>query len=238
MERFEFKDDQGRLISYAALLGSPTGGVVFVDDKLVGTVTPHQAQDFYSCRGYATATSRHWTQDGSAWVSALLLTAKPADTLTLTFAPTSSAHSIRSVVNNPLIGQVKSLIDISTNPFNIVKTISNARDNHREKERNTELLKALTSLAPGDSEMKLSETLVPGNVTFLPGGLVMGYPKYSIEFIISQGRIALMHQPAFHQLATEHAELFYVPGADWTKCTPADWQHLTASSEDAPTVSK
>jgi hypothetical protein len=223
LERFELLDDAGRRVAYAGLTDGAVGGVVFVENRLVGTLTRAQAQAFYSCRGNATAVRGHWATEASAWAHSLVVAAAPASKVTLEFSGKSTAQSIKSVIDNPLVGQVRALANIGTNPLSIIKTLNKARQDYKTFENDQEMLVALGSLSPGDAESTLAAALRPEDVSFNGPGVVMAYPKYSIEFYVRDAKVQLIQQPSFHQLSHDRTALFYRPGANWLACTPAGW---------------
>jgi len=217
-------DEQGRVISYVALTETDVGGLVFIDQKLAGTVSRHDAQAFYSCRGYATATQRHWATEASAWSASLLASAQPAASdIVLKFTGKASFQSIREAIDNPAVGQVRSLLDVG-NPFGILRTLNQAREDSRERGRKAQVLRALSAITPGADESGVAAIVKPDDVSFVSGGLVMAYPLYSLEFFVAEGRVRVAQQPSFHQLARDHAAFFYVPGTQWTRCTPQGWK--------------
>ncbi|SCK06552.1 hypothetical protein [Vogesella sp. LIG4] len=223
LERFVMKDAKGRNVAYVALTEGDTGGVVFVDGKLAGVLDRRQTQAFYSCRGFATANQQYWGKLADQWAGSLLQQMKPASSVQLAFSGKSAVQSIKSIVDNPLIGQVKSLLDMGTNPLNIVKTLNKSRADLKEKVRNDELIAALAKLEPGDDEGKLAAILLPQDVNFLGDDVIMAYPKYSVDYLVQHGKITLQQQPSFLQLSRGQAALFYRPGVEWSKCTPGDW---------------
>lgn len=226
MERFVLKDEKGRKVAYAGLTEGDVGAVIFLDDRLVGTLSRAQAQAFYSCRGFATANQRYWGKDAPEWADSLLKQMKPVENVELVFSGKSSVQSIRSIVDNQLVGQIKSLIDMGTNPLNIVKALNRIRSDIKDKQREDELIAALGKLEPGDAEEKLAEILRPQDVNFLGDDLVMAYPKYSVDFLVQQGRISMLQQPSFLQLSRAQPALFYRAGVQWSRCTPAEWFSL------------
>ena len=224
LERFELQDGDGHLISYAGLTEGEPGGLVFVDQKLVGTVSRADTMAFYSCRGYVSAVHKYWGNDAPAWGASLVRAATPATDVHLTFSGKSTSQSIKSIVENPLVGQVKALVDIGTDPLKIVKTLQDARDNYKNHEHDQAVIKSLRTINVGDSEAKLAKVQKPEDVYFLEQGFVLAYPKYTVEFFVSDASIQMIQQPAFHQLAHDQASLFYAPGASWSKCTPVTWR--------------
>jgi hypothetical protein len=224
MERFEVLDQRGRIISYVAFTDTAFGGLVFVDQKLVGTVSKQDARAFYSCRGYSTAAQSHWAKDASAWTDSLLAGVTPATSVQLDFSGLSSMQSIKGVVGNPLVNQVKSLFDMGSNPFNILKTLYSTRDDMKERDAFKKTLEALSALSPGADESHVAAIIRPEDVSFVTDGLVMAYPKFSVEFYLSGGIVKVIQQPSFYQLSRTQAALFYAPNAQWALCTPKTWR--------------
>ncbi len=224
LERFEMVDAKGRTVSYVGLTDTDTGGLVFVDKKLAGTVSHHDAHAFYSCRGYATATQHHWAMDAGAWADSLLAGTTPAKEVVLKFTGKSTYQSIKAVVDNPMVGQVKSLVDMGTNPLNIIKTLNQARENAKDREQREQILQALAKVSPGASETELAGIVKPEDVSFVSGGVVMAYPRFSLEFYVAEGQVKLTQQPSFLQLSRQSAAIFYAPKTQWTRCTPKDWK--------------
>ncbi|MFO1381687.1 MAG: hypothetical protein U1F63_15220 [Chitinivorax sp.] len=230
LERFALQDERGRSVSYAGLTDGDIGGVLFIDDKLAGTLGRDDTQLFYSCRGFVTATQKHWARDGAAWIASLQAAIRPADSVTLSFSGKSTVQSIKSVVENPLLVQAKALAGAGANPVELVKTLYKAHGDYRDHERDKELLKALGEVRPGTAEADLAKALNPESVTFVDAeSLVMAYPRYSVEFFVSRSRVQEIQQPSFTQLAKERASLFYMQGVDWKRCTPADWRSAKSS---------
>jgi hypothetical protein len=230
LERFALQDERGRSVSYAGLTDGDIGGVLFIDDKLAGTLGRDDTQLFYSCRGFVTATQKHWARDGAAWIASLQAAIRPADSVTLSFSGKSTVQSIKSVVENPLLVQAKALAGAGANPVELVKTLYKAHGDYRDHERDKELLKALGEVRPGTAEADLAKALNPESVTFVDAeSLVMAYPRYSVEFFVTRSRVQEIQQPSFTQLAKERASLFYMQGVDWKRCTPADWRSAKSS---------
>jgi hypothetical protein len=239
MERFEALDLRGRVISYVALTDTSFGGLVFVDQKLFGTISKQDARAFYSCRGYVTAAKSHWATDASAWTDSLLAGAMPATTAQLDFSGVSSVQSIKGVVGNPVVNQVKSLVDMGTNPFNILKTLYTTRDDMKERDEFKKTQVALSAIAPGVEESRVAAIVNPEDVSFVTDGLVMAYPKFSVEFYLSGGVVRVIQQPSFYQLSRTQAALFYAPKARWSLCTPKTWREaLPATKVNAKTEVK
>lgn len=134
----------------------------------------------------------------------------------------AKGQRIRSIVENPLVDQVQSLVSMGTNPLNIVKTLGRTRKSMKVYEEDLETLRVLTGIDPGDSDSEL--TVAPVTVDFVGSNAVLGYPKFSLELFARNGRIDLLQQPSFYQLARDRTTLFYAPGVDWSKCSPEHWQ--------------
>lgn len=224
MERFEVLDLQGRIISYVAFTDTAFGGLVFVDQKLVGTISKQDARAFYSCRGYSTAAQSHWAKDASAWTASLLSSVTPATSVQLDFSGVSSVQSIKGIVGNPMINQMKSLVDMGTNPFNILKTLYTSHDDMKERDEFKKTQTALSAISPGAEESQVAAIIKPEDVSFVVDGLVMAYPKFSVEFYLSGGIVRAIQQPSFYQLSRTQAALFYAPKAQWALCTPQTWR--------------
>lgn len=224
MERFEMKDALGRNIAYVAMTDGDIGGLVFVDNKLTGTVSKQDALAFYSCRGYATATKYHWAKDASAWIESLLAVSQAATTANLQFSGKSTWRSIVEVVNNPSLSQIGSLVDIGTNPFGILRKLNTARESFAERELFEKTRLRLLNVSIGTSEDRVAEIIKPEDVSFALGGLVMAYPRFSVEYFIADGTVKAIQQPSFHFLSHKQAALFYVPNSKWELCTPSSWR--------------
>lgn len=231
LERFEALDAQGRIVSYVAFTDTNYGGLVFVNQKLVGTISKQDAHAFYSCRGYATATQNHWARDAAAWTDSLLSGATPATSVQLDFSGISAVQSIKGVVGNPVVNQVKSLVDMGTNPLNIIKTLYTTHDDWKERDEFRKTQVALSAISPGAQENQVAAIIKPEDVSFVPDGLVMAYPKYSVEYYLSGGMVRVIQQPSFYQLSRTQAALFYAPNAQWTLCTPQTWRNALTKKE-------
>lgn len=178
---------------------------------------------FYPCRGYASARQRYWGQDGGRWADSLLRLAQPATTVELAFTGTSTSRSIRAVLDNPALGQVQALAEMGTNPLKVVRALSKAAREQRQREADISTARELSKLIPGDSEQRLAEVAAPQDLAFMEQGLVLAYPKHSVDFVVSGGRIAVMQQPSFLQLARTRPAVFYAPDVVWANCTPELW---------------
>ncbi|WEF35776.1 hypothetical protein [Pseudoduganella chitinolytica] len=222
-ERFEALPSSGAVVAYVGLADGDVGGVVFQDGRLAGTLNRAQADAFYACRGYTTARWHYWAQDASLWVESLLRVAQPASTVDLVFSGTSTSRSLRAVFDNPAIGQVQALVEMGTNPLKVVRALSKAHRAQRQREADEHLGRELGKLVPGDSEKRLAEVAPPQDVAFVERGLVLAYPKHSLDFVVSEGRIQALQQPSFLQLVRAKPALFYMPDIAWSNCTPELW---------------
>lgn len=234
MERFEMLDRKGRNIAYVALTDTDYGGLLFIENKLQGTVSRRDASAFYSCRGYATATHYHWARDAQVWVDTLLAAVTPASSVTLDFSGKSTMQSIKEVVDNPLLADIKSLWGMGTNPFSIFSKLSSARSNMVEREKYEKAQQALRTLAPGDSEDKLAQMVRPEDVSFTSDGMVMAYPAFSLEFYVNGGVVKVLQQPSFLRLGRLHAAIFYIPNLRWDQCTPSRWHQVLPADWQPP----
>lgn len=234
MERFEMLDREGRRIAYVAFTDTDYGGLLFLENKFYGTVSRRDARAFYSCRGYATATHYPWARDASDWADTLMAVVKPASSVTLNFSGKTNMQSIKEVVGNPVLTDIKSLWDMGTNPLSIFRTLSSARSNMVERERYDKTLQALRALAPGDGEDKVAQIVRPEDVSFTNDGMVMAYPRYSLDFYVNGGIVKVLQQPSFHRLGQLHAAIFYIPGLRWDQCTAGNWRQALPEDWEPP----
>lgn len=234
MERFEMLDRSGREIAYVAFTDTDYGGVLFLDGKFYGTLSKRDARAFYSCRGYTTATHYHWARDALAWAEPMLAAITPVDSAMLDFSGKTSMQSIKEVVSNPVLTDMKSLWSMGTNPFSIFSTLSSARSNMVDREKYDKTLQALRTLVPGDSEEKLAKIVRPEDVSFTIDGMVMAYPRFSLDFYVSNGVVKVLQQPSFHRLSRLHAAIFYVPNLRWDQCTPGNWRQALPADWQPP----
>lgn len=225
MENFEMIDPQGRVISYVALTDTDTGGLVFVNQKLHGTLSHHDAQAFYGCRGYAlTAHQNHWAHEAADWVASLLASSKPATAVKLEFSGKSTAQSIKEVAENPILKQVKAFWGIGTNPLGIFSSLGSAKSDMDARDQFDNATTGLNLIRPGMSESRLAGVVNPEDVSFVNGGMVMAYPTHLVEYYVFDGVVQVIQQPSFSFLSRTHASLFYMPNTKWTLCTPLHWK--------------
>ena len=224
MERFDILDGQ-RAISYVAFTEAQIGGVVFINQKLYGTVSQRDAVAFYSCRGYVTAMNRHWAQDAPEWGESLLRVSTPVlAPFQLELATTSTLQSLQEMAKNPFVDQVRSLAGMGSNPLEIFKTLDALNTNAMAREKFSKTLAGLNSIKVGASEKVVADVVAPEQVVFTSRGVVMAYPSHLLEFFIGDGIVKGVQQPSFAYLARNHVNMFYVPNALWDKCSPAQWR--------------
>lgn len=236
MERFEMLDREGRRISYVAFTDTDYGGLLFLDNKIYGTLSKRDARAFYSCRGYTTATHYHWARDALDWIDSLLAAVTPAKSATLDFSGKSTMQSVKEVVSNPVLSDVRSLVAMGTNPFSILSKLSSARSNMVERENFEKTQQALSTLVPGDSEEKVAQIVRPEDVSFTIDGMVMAYPRFSLDFYVNGGVVKVLQQPSFLRLSHLHAAIFYVPNLRWDQCTPHNWRQALPADWQPPPV--
>lgn len=224
MEHFEMIDPQGRIISYVAFTDTDTGALVFVDQKLHGTLSHHDAQAFYSCRGYATAAPNYWAHEAADWVASLIAHSKPATEVKLEFSGKSTAQSIKDAAENPFFKQVKSFLGMGSSPYGIFNSLNTARSDMDMRGQFDNALKGLSLIRPGVSESRVAEVMKPEDVSFVSGGMVMAYPSYLVEYYVTDGVVKVIQQPSFSYLSRTHAALFYAPNTQWPLCTPLHWK--------------
>jgi hypothetical protein len=122
---------------------------------------------------------------------------------------------------------------MGTNPLNIIKTLYTTHDDWKEQEGFKKTQIALSAISPGAQESQVAAIINPEDVSFVPDGLVMAYPKYSVEYYLSGGVVRVIQQPSFYQLSRTQAALFYAPNAQWTLCTPKTWRDALVKKEAA-----
>jgi hypothetical protein len=223
LERFDMVEASGRRISYVALTDTEVGGLVFVDNTLLGTISKTHAHAFYSCRGYATSTGRHWAADADAWVVQLLASATPVDEVALYFSGKPVLQSISAVSGHAMVGQLRALMDTGGSPWSVVKSLGRARSRYIANEKYENVLLGLRSVLPGEPESRVAEVARPEDLAFVPGGFLMAYQRFQVEFYLTEGKVKVLQQPSFHQLSRTYAGLFYLANTRWSACTPESW---------------
>jgi hypothetical protein len=238
MERFGMVDRQNRHISYVAFTDTDYGGLMFVDEKLYGSLSKRDARAFYSCRGYTSATHYHWARDAAEWTDTLFAAVTPAKSVMLNFSGKSTMQSVKEVVSDPLLSDVRSLVGMGTNPFSIFSKLSSAHSNMVEREKYDKTLQALRGLSPGDSEEKVAQVTRPEDLSFTIDGMVMAYPRFSLDFYVNGGSVKVIQQPSFHRLSRLHAAIFYLPDLRWDQCTPQNWRQALPADWKPPTAAE
>jgi hypothetical protein len=234
MDRFEMLDRQGRVISYIAFTDTDTGALVFVDQKLFGTLTHHDAQAFYICRGHVTGLARNWAHDASDWTDSLLAASRPASEVKLDFSGKSTGQSLTEAAESPFLKQIRSLIGLGTNPLSIFSSLSSTKKNYDTGEEFDKAQKELSLLRPGMSEARVAKILQPEDISFVDGGIVLAYPSHTAEYYAEGGTVKVIQQPSFYYLSRIHASLFYAPGTQWSSCTPGGWKNALPDTPAAP----
>lgn len=224
MDYFEMVDSQGRTISYISFTDTATGALIFVDHKLHGTLSHHDAEAFYICRGHATSATSHWAHEATDWVDNLLASSKPATKVTLDFSGKSTVQSIKEVAESPFLKKIKSLLGMGSNPLNIFSSLSSARSDMEVSDRFDKARQGLNLIKPGMSESQVVEVMKPEDISFINGGIVMSYPSHLIEYYVTEGAVKVIQHPSFYFLAKTHATLFYAPKVQWPLCTPLRWK--------------
>lgn len=234
MERFGMVDRKGRYVSYVAFTDTDYGGLLFLDDRLFGILSKRDARAFYSCRGYSSATKYHWARDAQDWVETLEAAATPLQSVVLNFSGKSTMQSVKEVVSNPLLSDVRSLVGMGTNPWSIFSKLSSAHSNMVDREKFDKTMQALRSLSPGDSEEKVAQITRPEDLSFTIDGMVMAYPRFSLDFYVNAGSVKVIQQPSFHRLSRLHAAIFYLPDLRWDQCTPKNWRQALPTDWTPP----
>ncbi|MBY0576369.1 MAG: hypothetical protein K2P67_07230 [Gallionellaceae bacterium] len=224
MESFETTDPQGRVISYVAFTDTDIGALVFVDQKLHGTLSHHDAQAFYTCRGHVTTTTSHWGREAMDWAASLVAGSKPATAVKLEFSGKSTAQSIKEVAESPFLKKLRSLFGMGSNPISIFSSLSSAQSDMAMSNQFDRINAGLDLIRPGMSESSVAEVAQPEDVSFVSDGTVMAYPSHLVEYYTTGGEVKVIQRPSFYFLFRTHAALFYAPGVQWPLCTPARWK--------------
>lgn len=224
MDRFEMIDPQGRIISYVAFTDTDTGALVFVDQKLYGTLSHHDAQAFYICRGYASTAPNHWAYEAADWASGLLANSKPATEVKLEFSGKSTTRSIMEVAESPFLKKLKSFFSMGSSPLSILNSLNTARSDMEVSNQFDKAQKGLSLISPGMSESSLVEVMKPEDVSFSSGGMVLAYTSHLVEYYVVNGVVKVIQQPSFYYLSRTRASLFYAPNTQWSLCTPLHWK--------------
>ena len=224
MERFAAFDAQGRLIAYVAFTDTETGGLVFIDGKLQGSVSKRDAQAFYVCRGYSIVTpERYWSAHATAWLESLLTRVRPENSVNLEFSGKSVTQSIKEARKNPLFDKLRAFIGMGSNPLKVFDTLNTAHSDYEASERYDVESAALSLITPGMNEQRLARIAAPTDLAFSSGGMVMGYPEHRVEYFVQDGIIRVIQQPSFHMLFRTRTAKFYAAGVNWSACTPQQW---------------
>jgi hypothetical protein len=234
MDRFEMLDPQGRVISYIAFTDTNTGALVFVNQKLFGTLSHHEAQAFYLCRGHATSITNNWAYQASDWVASLLATSHHATEVKLDFTGVSTEQSITEAAESPFIKRIRSLIGLGTNPLSIFSSLSSTKKDYDTGEQFDKVQKELSLIRPGMSESRVAGGMQPEDVSFVGSGIVMSYPSHTTEFYVTGGVVKVIQQPSLYYISKVHAALFYSPDTQWSSCTPAQWMKALPDTAVAP----
>jgi len=224
MEYFEMLDQQGRIITYIAFTDTATGALVFVDNKLKGTLSHHAAQAFYICRGYVTTAPNHWARDAADWEKSLLNSITPVSEIKLKFSGKSTTQSIKEVAESPFLKKLKLLFNMGTNPLNIFNSLSKTKNEIEERNKFEKVQKGLSLISPGMSESSVDAIMHPEDVSFVGGGTVMAYPSHLVEFFVADGVVKVIQQPSLYFLSKTNAALFYAANTKWSLCTPQHWR--------------
>lgn len=237
MDRFDAFDTKGRLISYVGFTDTDTGALVFVDGKLQGSLSRHEALAFYVCRGHAMTTpNRYWASEAGDWVDSLLEALRPETSVELEFSGKSTMQSIREVTENPFIGRIKSLLGMGSNPFGVINTLNTARNDFEAGEQFANEKKEMGQVKPGMSEARLAGIARPQDLAFTADGMVMAYPTHKIEFFVVDGSIRVIQQPSFYYLSRTNAALFYSQGAQWPLCIAKRWREALTEKKERNTA--
>ena len=235
MEHFDAYDTQGRLITYISYTDTDVGGLLFVDGRLQGSLTRGDVQSYYACRGYAMMSRHYWATDLQAWLASLLARVHPETSVLLEFSGKSTVQSIKEATENPVLGRLRSLLGMGTNPLSIFSTLNSARSDYDASEQFKNETTAMSQLKPGMRESKLAEIASPHDLGFLDQGMVMAYPTHRVEYFIVEGQIRVIQQPSLYTMSRLKPAVFYLPDVQWSRCNPNEW--MNAAPKETPVAS-
>ena len=224
MDRFEMIDPQGQIIAYIGFTDTDTGALIFVNQKLYGTLSHHDAQAFYLCRGHASTAPDHWAHEAADWGASLLANSTPATEVKLEFSGKSTMQSLKEVAESPFLKKLKSLFSLGTNPFGIFNSLNTTKDEMAARDQFDKAQKGLSLINLGMSESSVAEVMKPESVSFVGEGMVMAYPTHLFEYYVTDGVIKVIQQPSFSFLSKTNNALFYVPDIQWSLCSPLHWK--------------
>jgi len=235
MEHFDAYDTQGRLITYISYTDTDVGGVLFVDGRLLGSLTRDDVQAYYACRGHAMISRHYWAADLQAWLESLLARVHPETSVLLEFSGKSTVQSIKEATENPVLGRIRSLLGMGTNPLSIFNTLNSARNEYDASEQFKNETTAMNQLKPGMREPRLADIASPQDMGFLDHGMVMAYPTHRVEYFIVDGQIRVIQQPALYTMSRLKPAVFYLPDVQWSRCNPKEW--MNAVPKETPATS-
>lgn len=225
MEHFDAYDAQGRLISYISYTDTDVGGVLFVDGRLQGSLTRDDVQAYYACRGHAMISRHYWAANLHAWLEGLLARVRPETSVLLEFSGKSTVQSIKEATENPVLGRLRSLLGMGTNPLSIFSTLNSARSDYDASEQFKNETAAMNLLKPGMGESRLADIAVPQDLGFLDQGTIMAYPTHRVEYFIVEGQIRVIQQPALYTMSRLKPAVFYLPDVQWSRCNSKEWMY-------------
>lgn len=232
MDRFDMLDRTGRSIVYVALTDTDIGALVFIDQRLHGTLTHAQAKAFYSCRGHASGAQNHWASQALAWLDGLLTSTIPADKVLLEFSGKSTRQSIKDITTNSFLSRVRSFFGMGSNPLSVINTLNSAHSEFEASENYEAAAAAMKLLKPGTTEQQLAKIARPEDLAIQTAGMVLSYPSHFVEYFLVNGQVTVIQKPPFLTLAKTRPALFYAPGANWTQCTPEGWKNAVPEEEN------
>ena len=140
-------------------------------------------------------------------------------------------QSLKDLSNNAMVSQLRALVDMGTNPLSVLKTASRLRSDYKARAKYEKVLNGLRSVTPGQPEAAVASVARPEDVAFVPGGMVMAYQRFLIEFYLREGQVKVIQQPSLHQLSRTYGGMFYLANTDWARCTPKEWREAVLELE-------
>jgi hypothetical protein len=223
LEKLAAVTDDGRTIFYAALADGEVGGVLFVDGKLHGILSPADAQTFYSCRGYVSTTRAHWAGQADAWLKALISASVPAERVKLNFSGNAKPRSIKGIANSPVLHGL-SIFDLTTSPVGLLRKLNSARERMQKQDDYDKAMESLKAVALYTKENELAKVMAPEDMSFGETSLILSYPQFAFDFNVRDGKVRLAQQPSFRHMSHARPAMFYMPDMNWKSCSSETWR--------------
>ncbi|MDF3036451.1 MAG: hypothetical protein K0S28_1725, partial [Paucimonas sp.] len=212
-----------------ALTDGDVGGVLFVDGKLHGVLSPADAQAFYSCRGYVSTTRAHWAGEAETWLNALISASVPVEKVKLQFDGKERHRSIKGIANNPVVHGL-SIFDLTTSPVGLLRKLNSARERMQKQDEYDKAMESLKAVGLYTKENELARIMAPEDMFFGETSLILSYPQFAFDFNVKDGKVRLAQQPSFRHMSHARPAMFYMPDMNWKNCSSESWRSAAPSA--------